>query len=112
MPALTGLGAPHWKPEARGIITGLTRGTTKAHIIRATLESIAYQTFDVLMAMNKETKIKWLAMPENIRNQYQYFTEADMQKWAGAKMSSPEWPLEKAINDYVTNYLSQKDPWL
>ncbi|MEQ1721986.1 MAG: ADP-glyceromanno-heptose 6-epimerase [Pseudobdellovibrio sp.] len=66
----------------------------------------------LFQAMNKESKIKWLEMPENIRNQYQYFTEADMQKWAGAKMSAPEWPLEKAINDYVTNYLSQKDPWL
>ena len=43
---------------ARGSVFGITRGTTKAHIIRATLESIAYQTFDVLMAMNKETKIK------------------------------------------------------
>jgi ADP-L-glycero-D-manno-heptose 6-epimerase len=70
---------------------------------------MAYPLFN---AMNKETKIKWLEMPENIRNQYQYFTEADMQKWAGAKMSAPEWPLEKAIQDYVKNYLSQKDPWL
>jgi ADP-L-glycero-D-manno-heptose 6-epimerase len=66
----------------------------------------------LFQAMNKESKIKWLEMPENIRNQYQYFTEANMQKWATAKMSAPEWPLEKAINDYVTKYLSQKDPWL
>lgn len=63
-------------------------------------------------AMNKETKIKWLEMPENIRNQYQYFTEADMNKWSQAGMSQPEWSLEKAIHDYVSNHLSQKDPWL
>ncbi|MSP72097.1 MAG: glycerol kinase [Myxococcales bacterium] len=54
VPALTGLGAPHWRPEARGLITGLTRGTTAAHLARATLEGIAYQTFDVLDAMQKD----------------------------------------------------------
>lgn len=63
-------------------------------------------------AMNKDLKINWLEMPENIRNQYQYFTEADMQKWLSAKMSPPQWSLEEAISDYVKNYLSQKDPWL
>jgi len=63
-------------------------------------------------AMDKEVQIKWLEMPENIRNQYQYFTEANMTKWAAAGMSQPEWPLEKAIEDYVSHYLSQKDPWL
>jgi glycerol kinase len=48
VPAFTGLGAPHWNQSARGIITGLTRGTTRAHIIRAALESIAYQTYDLI----------------------------------------------------------------
>ncbi len=48
VPALTGLGAPYWVPEARGILTGLTRGTGKAHIVRAALESMAYQTRDVI----------------------------------------------------------------
>jgi glycerol kinase len=51
VPALTGLGAPHWKTEARGQITGLTRGTTAAHIARATLEGIALQVHDLVMAM-------------------------------------------------------------
>lgn len=51
LPALTGLGAPHWKSEARGQITGLTRGTTSAHIARATLEGIALQVHDLVMAM-------------------------------------------------------------
>jgi len=51
VPALSGLGAPWWDPYARGIITGISRGTTKAHIARAALESIAFQVRDVLMAM-------------------------------------------------------------
>ena len=55
VPAFTGLGAPHWNPDARGIITGLTRGTTAAHIARATLEAIACQSADVLRAMEADT---------------------------------------------------------
>ena len=51
MPALTGLGSPHWAPEARGLITGLTRGTRREHLVRAALEAIAFQTRDVLDAM-------------------------------------------------------------
>jgi len=51
VPALTGLGAPHWEPDARGTIVGLTRGTTRAHLVRAALEAMAYSTGDVLEAM-------------------------------------------------------------
>ena len=51
VPAFVGLGAPYWDPYARGTIVGLTRGTTRAHLARATLEAIAYQTRDVLDAM-------------------------------------------------------------
>ncbi|HEX9030607.1 MAG TPA: glycerol kinase GlpK [Streptosporangiaceae bacterium] len=54
VPALTGLGAPDWDPEARGTIFGLTRGTTRAHIVRATLEAIAYEVRDVVDVMNAE----------------------------------------------------------
>lgn len=54
VPALTGLGAPHWQPEARGLICGLTRGTTKAHIARATLEAMALQNVDVMATMQKD----------------------------------------------------------
>ena len=54
VPAFTGLGAPYWKPEARGTITGLTRGTTIAHIARAALESIAYQSAALLLAMGRD----------------------------------------------------------
>ncbi|MGZ4454920.1 MAG: glycerol kinase GlpK [Nocardioides sp.] len=51
VPALTGLGAPHWDPHARGLIIGLTRGTTRGHIVRATLEAIAFEVRDVLETM-------------------------------------------------------------
>jgi glycerol kinase len=54
VPAFTGLGAPYWKPEARGSITGLTRGSTVAHIARASLESIAYQSAALLQAMSRD----------------------------------------------------------
>jgi len=53
VPALTGLGSPHWDPYARGTIVGLTRGSTRAHLARATLEAIAYQTVDALAAMEQ-----------------------------------------------------------
>jgi glycerol kinase len=58
VPAFTGLGAPHWDPYARGTITGITRGTSAAHIARATLESIAYQTADLLAAMESDAGIR------------------------------------------------------
>jgi len=51
VPALTGLGAPHWDPHARGTIVGITRGTTRAHLVRATLEAIAFEVRDVLETM-------------------------------------------------------------
>lgn len=54
VPAFTGLGAPYWKPDARGTITGLTRGSTMAHIARAALESIAYQSAGLLLAMSRD----------------------------------------------------------
>ena len=62
VPAFSGLGAPYWDPYARGMIIGITRATTKNHIIRATLESLAYQTADVIMLMEDETKIKTAAL--------------------------------------------------
>ena len=57
VPAFTGLGAPYWDPEARGAILGLTRGSTREQIVRATLESIAYQSADVVTAMLGETEV-------------------------------------------------------
>ncbi|HIG46703.1 MAG TPA: glycerol kinase, partial [candidate division Zixibacteria bacterium] len=57
VPAFVGLGAPYWDMYARGLMVGLTRGTTRAHIVRAALESIAYQTRDVVETMTKDTQI-------------------------------------------------------
>jgi len=61
VPALTGLGAPHWDPSARGLIAGLTRGTTRAHLARATLEAIAYEVRDVVDVMTSDAG---LSIPE------------------------------------------------
>src|SRR6202042_2235336 len=61
VPALTGLGAPHWDPDARGTITGITRGTTRAHLVRATLEAIAFEVRDVVDVMTRDAGI---AVPE------------------------------------------------
>jgi glycerol kinase len=57
VPALAGLGAPHWRPDARGLFTGITGGTTKAHIARAVLEGIALQIADILGAMESDAGI-------------------------------------------------------
>lgn len=58
VPAFNGLGAPHWDQDARGMVVGLTRGCTKEHFIRATIESIAYQTVDVLKAMEADSGLE------------------------------------------------------
>lgn len=62
VPAFVGLGAPYWDMKARGAIFGLTRGTTKSHLVRATLDSMAYQTKDVLSAMEADSNIKLQAL--------------------------------------------------
>lgn len=62
VPAFVGLGAPYWDQYARGTIVGLTRGAKKEHIIRATLESLAYQTYDVLKAMEEDSGIELKAL--------------------------------------------------
>lgn len=78
VPAFTGLGAPHWDMRARGAILGLTRGSTKNHIIRAALESMAYQTKDVLTAMEADSglnlkllKVDGGAVANNLLMQFQ-----------------------------------------
>ena len=58
VPAFTGLGAPYWKPQVKGAMFGLTRGTRQEHIIRATLESLAYQSCDVITAMEEDAGMK------------------------------------------------------
>ena len=58
VPAFTGLGAPYWSQRARGVVVGLTRGFNRAHLIRATLESLAYQTYDIAKAMEQDSNIR------------------------------------------------------
>ncbi|MFW5725141.1 MAG: FGGY family carbohydrate kinase, partial [Bacteroidota bacterium] len=58
VPSFTGMGAPHWDQYARGLMVGISRGTTSAHIARAALEGIAYQTMDVLNVMKKDTGLE------------------------------------------------------
>ena len=78
VPAFAGLGAPYWNQEARGMIVGLSRGTTKSHIARAALESMAYQSYDVLKAMEadsgisiKELRVDGGATTNNLLMQFQ-----------------------------------------
>ncbi len=81
VPAFVGLGAPYWDPQARGLITGLTRGTNKEHIVRAALESMAYQTKDVFDVMGKESRlrIRTLAVDGGAcRNNFLMQFQADM----------------------------------
>jgi len=97
VPAFVGLGAPHWDMYARGTILGLTRGTSKAHLVRAALESIAYQVCDVVKAMKadsrlrlKEIRVDGGAAANNFLAQFQ----ADM---LGVKLSRPRWVETTAL---------------
>ncbi|MDQ0153290.1 glycerol kinase [Moryella indoligenes] len=81
VPAFTGLGAPHWDQYARGTIVGLTRGVNKYHIIRATLDSLCYQTNDVLKAMEADSGIRLTALKVDggaSANNYLMQTQADI----------------------------------
>ncbi len=81
VPAFTGLGAPYWDPYARGTIVGLTRGVNKNHIVRATLDSIAYQVSDVLGAMGEASGINLLSLNVDggaSANNYLMQTQADI----------------------------------
>ena len=90
VPAFTGLGAPHWDAYARGAIVGLTRGVNKYHIIRATLDSIAYQTNDVLAAMESDAGIRMSTLKVDggaSANNYLVQTQADV---SGAPVLRPK----------------------
>ena len=89
VPAFTGLGAPYWDSYARGIIAGLTRGVNKYHIIRATLDSIAYQVNDVLQAMEADAGIGLSALKVDggaSANNFLLQTQADI---CGAPVCRP-----------------------
>jgi len=66
----------------------------------------------VFSSMGKILKIEFIEMPENIKNQYQYFTEAKMTKWLNQGLSKPNWSIEDGVKDYIENYLSKKDQYL
>lgn len=90
VPAFTGLGAPYWDQYARGTILGLTRGVKKEHFIRATLESLAYQTYDVLMAMQEDSGISLKALKVDggaCANNFLMQFQSDI---LGAKVDRPE----------------------
>lgn len=70
---------------------------------------LARSTFE---SMGKPLDIDWIDMPPHIRGQYQYFTEAKIERLLALGLSQPEWPLEKAISDYVGTYLQAEDPYL
>lgn len=81
VPAFTGLGAPHWDGRARGTIVGMTRGTGKEHIVRATLESIAYQTRDVAEAMEADAEIEMRSLKVDggaVKNNFLCQLQADI----------------------------------
>ena len=90
VPAFTGLGAPHWDSYARGTIVGITRGVNKYHIIRATLESIAYQVNDVLGAMEADSGIALTSLRVDggaSANNFLMQTQADI---IGAPVKRPQ----------------------
>ncbi|GAB7018234.1 glycerol kinase GlpK [Halostagnicola bangensis] len=89
VPAFTGLGAPHWDQRARGTILGMTRGTRKEHIVRATLESIAYQTRDVAEAMVADSGIEMTSLKVDggaVKNNYLCQLQSDI---IGSEISRP-----------------------
>ncbi|MCA1321447.1 glycerol kinase GlpK [Bacillus tianshenii] len=81
VPAFVGLGTPYWDSDVRGAVFGLTRGTSKEHFVRATLESLAYQTKDVLMAMEQDSKISLKALRVDggaVKNNFLLQFQSDM----------------------------------
>ena len=90
VPALTGLGAPYWEPYAKGTIVGITRGTTAGHIARAALEGIAFQTMDIVEAMQKDAGVSLKELKVDggaTKNHYMLQFQADI---LGAEVIRPE----------------------
>jgi len=93
VPAFVGLGAPHWDEAARGMIYGITRGTTQAHVARAVIECIAYQVRDVFDAMQKDAGIKLLSLLADggaTRNDQLMQFQADILNCTVSRNSSPD----------------------
>lgn len=90
VPAFVGLGAPYWDPYARGTITGVTRGTTKEHFVRAALESIAYQVYDVMSAMERDCGVKVSRLAADGGAATNNFLMQFMSDISGAEVVRPE----------------------
>ncbi|MBN2616448.1 MAG: glycerol kinase GlpK [Bacteroidales bacterium] len=126
VPAFTGLGAPYWNPDARGLIYGLSRGSTKAHIMRAALESVAFQSYDVLKAMEQDAgfpidtlRVDGGASANNLLMQFQsdllqtavqrpkvvestslgaaYFAGLHTGFWSGVEEIEKQWAVERTF---------------
>ncbi|WP_438431320.1 glycerol kinase GlpK [Gorillibacterium sp. sgz500922] len=97
VPAFNGLGTPYWNPDARGMITGISRGTRREHIVRAALEAVAYQTADVIRAMESESGIPLSELRADggmVRNRFLMQFQADI---LGRAVSLPEEPETTAL---------------
>ena len=132
VPAFAGLGAPHWNQHARGTVFGVTRGTTDAHIARAALESIAYQTMDVLKAMEadagiaiRELRVDGGATANNLLMQFQsdmlntkvvrpaitettalgaaYLAGLAVGYWKSIEEISMQWQMEKTFHPEMSD---------
>jgi glycerol kinase len=137
VPAFAGLGAPHWNQDARGTITGITRGTNSAHIARAALESIAFQTMEVLKAMEadsglsiKQLRVDGGATANNLLMQFQadildtkvirpkitevtaigaaYLAGLAIGFWSSMDEISGQWKIEKTFEPGVTTDTPQR----
>ncbi len=137
VPAFTGLGAPHWDPYARGMIAGLTRGVTSAHIARAALESIAFQVFDVISAMEddagitiKELKVDGGAAINDLLMQFQanligipvirpetiettalgaaYLAGLAVKFWSGLDEIEKQWAMDRTFNSDISEESRQE----
>lgn len=90
VPAFVGLGTPYWDPDARGAIFGITRGTEKEHLIRATLESIAYQTCDLLQAMEQDSGLKLNSLRVDGGASLNHFLMQFQSDMLGVEVNRPE----------------------
>lgn len=137
VPAFTGLGAPHWDPYARGMIAGLTRGTTAGHIARAALESIAYQVYDVISAMEddagiriQELKVDGGAAVNDLLMQFQadligipvirpetiettalgaaYLAGLAVQYWSGLEEIEKQWAMDRTFTMTISTETQQE----
>jgi glycerol kinase len=123
VPAFTGLGAPHWQPEARGVISGLTPGATRAHLVRATLEAMSYQTRDLLDAFERDgvkpttlridggmARNNWLAqdLADILDTAVERATITESTAWGAAMLASVGVSLHPSLVDAAKSWTAQR----